>query len=204
VRRVLLISLVVTCLALVGCSNDNTANPSSDPPSDPTNAIVELGRPVERGYDRTDWDPAALEAATALARRATATSVGCVNPGPVAFEQVKSSYELVKLPMPGAVVQCFSNGEDEDLQFSAFPDEESKATFVESKAELICARAMAPESDTAVTTRFDGIVYVDAGNVIIEPDTYVVRDQLAAELQATPTKMCADAVGDRPPTSAAP
>jgi hypothetical protein len=164
------------------------------------NGVVELDRPVERGYDRTDWDPAALAAAMDLANRTTATSIGCVNPGPVSFEQVKTSYELVKLPMPGALVQCYSNGEDEDLQFSSFTDEQAKRDYIEGKAELICGRAMAPEADPNTRTRFDGIVYVDAGLVIIEPDTFAVRDQLASELGATASKMCAEAVGDTIPS----
>ena len=89
------------------------------------NAVVELGRPVDRGYDRTDWDPAALAAAMALAQRVSASPVGCLDPGPVTFEQVKSSYELVKLPMPGALVQCNST-DGEDLTFSSFTDEASQ------------------------------------------------------------------------------
>jgi hypothetical protein len=196
VRRLLLVSLALLAVAVVaGCSDD--------PPSDPMNAVAELDRSVDRGYDRTDWDPEALEEATTAATRGTATTVGCIDPGPVPFEQVKSSYELVKLPMPGAVVQCFSVLEDEDLTFSAFVDEQHKRDFIDAKAELICGRALAPESDPNVTTRFDGIVYVDVGNVIIEPDTYIIRDQLARELGAAPNKMCEDAVGDRPTSTTA-
>ena len=199
-RRAVLVALVVTLVVVAGCSDSE----KSDPPSDPMNAVVELGRPVERGYERTDWDPAALDAAMALARRTTDTSVGCIDPGPISFEQVKSSHELVLLPMPAAVVQCFSNDPDsEDLTFSAFVDEESKNTFIEAKAELICGRALAPETDPRSVSRFDGIVYVDAGTVIIEPDTFFIRDQLAAELGATPSKMCAEAVGDSIPTTTA-
>jgi hypothetical protein len=202
VRRVLALPIVALCaLAVVACSDD----PNSDPPSDPMNAKVELGRPVERGYDRTEWDPAAVEAALALARRTTDTSVGCIDPGPVTFSQVKSSHEVVLLPMPAAVVQCFSNGEDEDLQFSAFDDEEAKDTYIEAKAELICGRALGFGNDTSGgQAGFDGIVYVDAGTVIIEPDSYVVRDLLAQELGATASKMCPEAVGDRPPATDAP
>jgi hypothetical protein len=167
------------------------------------NAVVELGRPVERGYDRTEWDAEALEAAMAVARRTTDTSVGCIEPGPVGFEKIKSSHELVRLPMPGAMVQCFSNDPDsEDLTFSAFTDEESKNTFIEAKAELICGRALAPEADPRTVSRFDGIVYVDAGLVIIEPDTFFIRDKLAEELGATPSKMCPEAVGDTVRTTA--
>lgn len=193
-RRVL-IPITALVLLLAACSD---SGPEADPPSDPTNAVVELGRPVERGYDRTEWDPAALDAAMELARRASNTSIGCIDPGPVAFEQVKASYEPVKLPMPGALVQCFSNGEDEDLQFSAFADEEAKNTYIEAKAELICERALAPEREGTALTRFDGLIYVDAGIVIIEPDTFIVRDALANELGATATKMCPEATGDRP------
>ena len=193
-RLLVLLILAATCTVLLGCSDDQ----DSDPPSDPMNAVVELGRPVERGYERTEWDPAALEAAMDLARRVSETTIGCVDPGPVTFEQVKSSYELVQLPMPGALVQCFSVLEEEDLQISAFADAESKDTFVEAKAELLCGRALAPEADPATKTRFDGVVYVDTETVIIEPDTWPIRDQLAQELEATPAKMCVDAVGDRP------
>jgi hypothetical protein len=196
VRRFILVPLVVTCLALVGCSGDDTSKST-----DPTNAVAELGRSIDLGYDRTDWDPDALTAAMELAQRASATTVGCVDPGPVSFNEVKSSHELVKLPMPGATVQCFSVLEDEDLTYSAFADEQAKNDFIEAKAELICGRALAPESDPAVTTRFDGLIYIDAGNVIIEPDTFPIRDVLARELGATPAKMCPDAVGDRPTTT---
>ena len=102
--------------------------------------------------------------------------------------------------MPGALVVCTSSG-GEDLSFSAFADEASKATFVEAKAELICGRALAPERDGTSTTQFEGIIYVDAGTVIIEPDSTEVRNQLPTDLGATPSKMCADAVGDTvPPT----
>jgi hypothetical protein len=93
--------------------------------------------------------------------------------------------------------------EDEDLTFSAFVDDEHKQDFIDAKAELICGRALAPESDPNVTSRFDGIVYVDVGNVIIEPDTFVIRDQLAGEIDAPARKMCADAVGDQAPTTTA-
>jgi hypothetical protein len=196
VRRVALLSAVL--LLVFGCSDD----PESDPPSDPMNAMVELGRPVERGYDRTDWDPAAVDAALELARRVNTTTVGCTDePGPVTFEQVKASYELVGLPMPGAIVACFSSYEDEDLSFSAFTDEEAKNTFIEAKAELICARALEPEKDPNEPARFDGIVYVDGGNVIIEPDSWPLRDRLATELGLPGTKMCPEAVGDRAETS---
>jgi hypothetical protein len=197
VPRAVLLPLVALSLLLAACSDDQ----ESDPPSNPMNAMVELGRPVERGYDRTAWDPEAEAAAMDLANRTTATSVGCIDPGPVSFDEVKESHELVQLPMPGAIVQCFSNGEDEDLQFSAFADEEAKDTYIEAKAELICGRALAPEQDPETRSRFDGIVYVDAGLVIIEPDTYIVRDQLAQELGATASKMCAEAVGDAPTTT---
>jgi hypothetical protein len=94
--------------------------------------------------------------------------------------------------------------EEEDLTFSAFVDEQAKNTFIDAKAELICTRALAPERSGDATQTFDGIVYVDAGNVIIEPDSYVIRDQLAQAIGATPSKMCADAVGDRPATTTTP
>ena len=72
----------------------------------------------------------------------------------------------------------------------------AKATFVEAKAELICARALAPvpgAPDTALPadSLFTGLAYVDTGTIIIEPDSTEVRDQLAAALGATPGKMCA-------------
>jgi hypothetical protein len=194
----------MVALTALACSDDQASGPASDPDSDPMNYVVELGRPVERGYDRTGWELEPLEAALALARRTTDTTVGCIDPGEVNFDQVKSSNEKVMLPMPGAHVQCYSNGEDEDLLFTGFVDEESKNTYIEAKAELICGRALSFGSDTSRgQAGFDGIVYVDAGLVIIEPDSYVVRDLLAQELGATASKMCPEAVGDRPPTTPA-
>jgi hypothetical protein len=178
------------------CSNDDAA---SDPESDPMNAMVELGRPVERHYDRTEWVPGPLAEAQAVADRTTATAIGCLDPGPVDFGQVRSSHELVQLPMPAAIVQCFSNGEDEDLLFTAFEDEDEKDTYIEAKAELICGRALGFGSEQSETMAgFDGIVYVDFGTVILEPDSFAVRDALAEELGGTASKMCPEAIGDRP------
>jgi hypothetical protein len=200
VRLRILPLTVLLPLALVACSDDTAPTASSDP----MNAVVELDRPIDLGYERTGWDPEAEATAMALAARVTGTSVGCDDPGPVSFEAVKENYERVKLPMPAVILTCASIPFDEDLEFAGFTSEQAKKDYIDAKAELICGRAMAPEADPAVTTRFDGIVYVDAGEVIIEPDSYVVRDKLADELGATGSKMCPDATGDRTPTSASP
>lgn len=194
-RRVILLSVSVLILGLaVSCSSNGSSDEGSESP-DPMNAYAELGRPIDRGYDRTEWDPTVLAETMALANRVTATTVGCIDPGPIDMGLVKPNHELVGLPIPDAMVQCFSVLEDEDLTFSGFADEEAKNTYIEAKAELICVRAMAPEVDPNAA-KFEGLVYIDAGNVIIEPNSFQIRDLLATELGETPSKMCADATGD--------
>jgi len=200
VPRLLLVPLAVLCLTLTGCGDDERATPT-----DPTNAFAELGRDIDLGYDRTDWDPTAVEAAREVAERAGATTIGCINPTVTSFDVVKTQMnEPPRLPMPGAVVQCSAisveEGDDgEDLTIEAFVDEEAKNVFIEAKAELLCERLRILALDFATGVSFsEGVAYVDLGTVIIEPDSWQVRDELARQMGGVATNMCPDVTADRP------
>ena len=135
----------------------------SDRPSDPMNAVAELGRPVELGYDRTDGTRR-LDGRHGPGPASHGHVSGVCGSGPGRVRRGEGELrarEACRCPAPS--VQCYSVLEEEDLTFSALHDEESKQDFIEAKAELICGRALAPESDPSVASRFDGIVYVDAG-----------------------------------------
>lgn len=201
-RRVLILLLVMVSVAVVGCSSSNdSGSGQAGSAGDPLNAKVELGRSIDQGYDRDDWDPAALAAATAVAARVQASTVGCVDPGALEWPDVLSTWQRVNMPMPGAVVQCFSN-DDEDITVTAFVDEDHMQTYIEAKAELICGRALAPLEPGGAPSNFNGLIYIDMGdNILVEPDSNEVRDQLVAEIGGTPGKMCPDGVD--PTTSSA-
>ena len=89
-------------------------------------------------------------------------------------------------------------GDDgENLTIEAFVDQAHRDDFIAAKAELICARGKERGlSSDKTTSTFDGLVYVEAGNVIIEPDTAEIRNAIARELGLTAGNMCPGITND--------
>jgi hypothetical protein len=209
VHRFALVPLVALCLAVAACGDDQQAKPSdaSNAVGDPTNAVAEVGD-IDLGYDRDDWDPEAVERAMEVAGRLTATTVGCVNPTVTPFATVRDQmYRQPQLPMPAAFVQCTSipvaEGEDgEDLTIQAFADTDAKDIFIAANEELLCERGRQLGLDSAGRESvFDGVPYVDVDTVIVQPDSWEVRDELARQLGAASANMCPDVTADKPATT---
>jgi hypothetical protein len=182
VRRVL--ALLLLGVTLFACGSSGSTN-------DPYNAVAEVGHKIDRGYDNGNWDPDAAAAATAMANRIAAAGTPCDNFAVAGWESVLTDHQRVQLPMPGASGSCTST-DDEDITIEAFTTEKKKDEFIEAKSELICARGIKVGTDPETgETGFDGLIYVDLGTIIVEPDFTGTRDALARELDGTPSNMCA-------------
>lgn len=197
-RPRILASLLVPAVLLIGSCASNTTGPDSAN-ADPMNAKAEVsGRSIDRGYDRDDWDQAALDQALAVAQQVANTPIGCNNPITSDWAAVLADHRRVALPMPGATVECES-ADGENLTFEAFVDDEHKLDFLLAKGELICERGKQAGLDPGgETTAFDGLPYVDGGTLIIEPDTAAMRDQLAQALGFSAGNMCTGVTDNAP------
>ena len=149
----------------------------SDPPAPPVNF----------GYERSNWVPASLDEANALAAKVVASKITCGPPSTDGWSGLVGAYQEKKLPMPGASVTCTSDAVQEHISFEVFDNEIDAKAFVAAKAALICERGA--KLGTA-DHPFTGLPYVDGGTWVVEPDSGSVAIDLAPIVGGTAANMC--------------
>ncbi|MDZ4828003.1 MAG: hypothetical protein SGJ13_16295 [Actinomycetota bacterium] len=159
-QRVLVLAMVAVA-AVAGCSgddNDGAAPSTTFAPS-----------------DASDWDPAALATAEGLADQLRAGDIACDTYEAFNFPLIADDYEG-RLPVPDAMSECISNGEN--LTFEIFLDDDGAASFTEAKITSIC------KGVTQRSIPFEGLSYVRGDGWIITPDTEATADAIAEVLDA--------------------
>jgi predicted small lipoprotein YifL len=204
VRRTLLVLALVAALTvgLTACGNDGDERGEAPPTSatNPLDAKAEVRDPnADFGWDRTESDPQVLAELLAVAQRLAETPVDCIDAGETSIEAVKITFDIARLPVPAATVQC-TTFDEEDLTFEGFLDEQAKLTFIEAKQELLCERGKRASTDPATgKSAWTGIPYVDGGTFIIEPTVNETRDAVAQALGLPAFNFCTNADKDPAP-----
>jgi hypothetical protein len=166
------LTLTAALVGLPGCGDDDATS------------SAEMTVPA-----RSDWDPAALTRARAVADRTIGTAEGCVDERHQVHEWAAfaDSYQMGGLPLPAASIECETQDE-RNLFVEVFDGADDKDAFVAAKQRLLCerGRAVADGTDEAFA-----IPYVDGGDWIIEPDSAEMAEALAGVTGGTAGDMCA-------------
>jgi len=183
-------TLPVGILALLGlcgltaCSRDE---PQEQTPAAQVEPAAQAPAPPAPVVSASDWDPAALELAQALADKVRAGGIECAEYEVVPFGMYLEDYtKVLRLPadtLPTAETYCTSAAgteQEEDLTFIVFARPGLGEKFVEAKRKLLCRRAKEMKLHD-----FPGFPYVLGDRWLVQPDERTTAVALAPILGGT-------------------
>ncbi|GIU86171.1 MAG: hypothetical protein KatS3mg009_0686 [Acidimicrobiia bacterium] len=177
--------MVVASCAAVGPARGRAGRPAAPRRAGRRRALIAAVALVAAGCARPGgdgaaageggWAPEAVAAIVATASGLAGAGLGCGDFDPYEYGRVAAEYEG-SLPVPAAMGEC-TGPDGEHLELAAFADGGARRRFVEEKAAFLCRRAR-----EAGLAAFGGFPYVEAGRVLVQPDTAPAARRIAGAL----------------------